>query len=256
MIFELAVIVALIFLFGVLFYKQRREDISILQIESQQLPTSTELFSEKQPLIVRGAAPPQGLTAEGLKQIPRLASFPVGTVSLSETIAAPSLLGSYGLALQTPEQREQLAEELSIPIWAGITWKSVFAPTTWLGSVAGTLKSQMMIGGQGLSRAVGLYTLILPTDGTYTVSLLSKSSEQYLPTPKEKWLYRYPTTMSVNDTPLIAELKYIDIVLRPGTGLILPPHLIYSLQPQSASSWSAAILIEYHEPISLLAKTL
>jgi hypothetical protein len=255
MILELCILFTIIFLIAALFYKQRRDEISILQIEQGQLATSSELFAEKQPLILRGASAPQGLTAEGLKQIPRLANFPVGPFHLSDCIANPAILQGTGTPLQTYEQREQLAEELSIPIWANITWRDIFAETSWIGWAAGTLKSQFLLGGQGLSKTEAIYTLILPTSGTYLVSLLSKASEIYLPTPAEKWLYRYPTTLSVNDTPLVAELRYIDIVVRPGTGLCLPPHMVYSIQPKEAV-WSSAAIVEYHEPITLLTRAL
>ena len=256
MILEICVFFTIIFLISVLFYKQRRDEVSILQIEQEQIATSSDLFTEKQPLIIRGASAPQGLTAEGLKQIPRLAPFPIGPFTLSDCIANPLMLKGTGTPLQTLEQREQLAEELSIPIWANITWREIFAETSWIGWAAGTLKNQFLLGGQGLCKTSAIYTLILPTSGTYLVSLLSKGSEIYLPTPAEKWLYRYPTTLSVNDTPLVSELRYIDIVVRPGTGLCLPPHMVYSMQPKDESQWSTTVIVEYHEPITLLTRAI
>jgi hypothetical protein len=58
----------------------------------------------------------------------------------------------------------------------------------------------------------------------------------------------------------VADLKYLDIVLRPGTALLIPAHTIYSLQPAAASpdapTFHAAALLEYHEPISLVAKSI
>jgi hypothetical protein len=254
MILEISILFTIIFLIAVLFYKQRRDDISILQIEQAQLATSGDLFVEKQPLILRGSSAPNGLTAEGLKHIPRLGAFPIGPFTLSDCIANPANLNGIGNPLQTLENREQLADELSLPIWANITWKEIFAETSWIGWFAGTLKTQMLLGGIGLSKSTAIYTLILPTAGIYNVSLLSSSSEKYLPS-SEKWQYRYPTTLSVNDTPLVAELKYIDIILRPGTGLCLPSHMVYSLQPKEANQWCSAVIVEYHEPVSLLARS-
>jgi hypothetical protein len=49
-------------------------------------------------------------------------------------------------------------------------------------------------------------------------------------------------------------LKIIDIVLQTGNALCIPAHIIYSLEPQSG--FCSAALIEYHEPISILAKSL
>ncbi len=83
------------------------------------------------------------------------------------------------------------------------------------------------------------------------VSLLLKDSEEFLP---PSWQYRYPGSFTTNDTPLVSDLKYMDIVLRPGTALLLPPHTVVSLEPAADSSpFQAAVILHYHEPISFLA---
>ena len=91
----------------------------------------------------------------------------------------------------------------------------------------------------------------MPTEGIYTVSLVSRDSESFLP---PKWNYKYPGRLSPNDTPLVADLKYMDIVVRPGTTICLPPHMIISMEPQD-KEFAAAAIVEYHEPVSLLAKS-
>jgi len=92
----------------------------------------------------------------------------------------------------------------------------------------------------------------MPTEGTYTVSIVSRESETFLP---PKWLYRYPGSLSPNDTPLVSDLKYTDIIVRPGTMICFPPHMIVSMEPKSADTFSAALILEYHEPVSLLSKS-
>ena len=91
----------------------------------------------------------------------------------------------------------------------------------------------------------------MPTEGIYTVSILSKDSESFLP---KDWMYRYPGDLSPNDTPLVAELKYIDIIVRPGTMICFPPHFVISMKPNH-EVFTAAVVVEYHEPVSLLAKS-
>jgi hypothetical protein len=104
----------------------------------------------------------------------------------------------------------------------------------------------------GMTRTTARYTCIMPTEGIYTVSILSKDSEAFLP---KEWMYKYPGDLSPNDTPLVADLKYIDIILRPGTLICFPPHFVVSIKPNQ-ESFTAAAIVEYHEPISLLVKSL
>lgn len=256
MITEFIIVYALLFLATVLFYRQRRSDLTILQLEESQVEAQlSELLSEKQPLILRGSAQPKGLTQESLQKIQRLAGFPVGGQPLSSVLANPGMLASAGgLPTLSQEAREQLAEELSIPVWANHTWLPRLNQTSWFGWATGSLRSEVVLGGLGLSRTTAITTCIMPTEGKYHVSILFKDSEEFLPA---KWEYRYPSTFTVNDTPLVSDLKYLDIVLRPGTVLMLPAHTIFSLAPAPDSSpFQAAVVVEYHEPVSILSRTL
>lgn len=256
MLIEFLICFSLIFLIAVLFYKQRRSDFSILQLESEKLEEQlADLLEERQPLVVRGVQPPKGLTQESLQKIHRLAEFPVGGLPLATVLQNPIALSTAGgRPVLSQEDAAQLAEELAIPVWAKKEWLDRLNQFTWLGQAVGTLKTECIFGGLGLFRTSAIVTCIFPTEGKYHISILLKESETYLPS---QWEYRYPSTFTVNDTPLVADLKYLDIVLRPGTALLLPAHTIVSLQPAPDSPpFQAAALIEYHEPISLIAKSI
>ena len=56
-----------------------------------------------------------------------------------------------------------------------------------------------MFGGVGMQRTTGVMTFILPAEGAYTVSLVNPKSESFLPA---NWKYRYPHTLTINDSPL------------------------------------------------------
>jgi len=239
----------------VLFYKQRSSDLTILQLEEDQIDSQlTDLLSERQPVILRSIIPPKGLTQESLLKIERLGQFPVGGHTLSTILTHPEMLASAkGMPTISEEGREHLAEELSLPIWANHTWLPRLNQFTWTGWATGTTRSEVVLGGIGLFRTSAILTCIFATEGKYNVSILFKDTETFLP---PHWQYRYPSSFTVNDTPLVADLKYLDIVLRPGTALCLPSHTIVSLEPASDSSpFQSAAIVEYHEPISLLART-
>ena len=250
---ELLFLIGLVFLIAVLFYKQRRGSLEILQAEEEQMEEQlSDLLEEQQPLIIRGVAPPKGLTKESLQKIPRLADFSVGGQPLESILATPAILYSAnGMPTLSRERRELLANELSINLWADHAWLRRFSETTWVGWMLGCMRTEAVLGGMGMFKTVARYTAIMPTEGTYIVSILSKESESFLP---NKWNYRYPGSLTPNDTPLVADLKYLDVVVRPGTMICLPPHIIISMQPKD-QEFAAAAIVEYHEPISILAKS-
>lgn len=253
MILEGLFLLAISFLVVVFFYKQRQTDLTILQMEAEQMSQLADLLSEQQPLVIRGVSPPKGLTHDALQKIPRLADFPVGGQPLSAVLESPKMLASAGgLPALDLRGRQELAEELSVPVWATHTWLQPLAETTWVGKAVGTLRTEVVLGGVGMFRTTAIYTMILPTSGTYSVSLLSRASEPFLPA---NWHYRYPSSLGPNDTPLVADLRFMDILLRPGTALVLPPHMVISMEPTADSpAFVAATILEYHEPISLLNK--
>jgi hypothetical protein len=250
---EIFILVLIIFVIAFLFYKQRRPSMELLQAEGTQMEQLPELLEEQQPLIVRGISPPKGLTKDSLEKVPRLAQFSVGGQPLDDILKNPIMLsGAKGQPVLSQERRELLASELSLNVWAEHTWLPKFKPTTWLGWALGSIKSEVLLGGIGMIRTTAIYTCIMPTEGVYTVSILSKDSEPFLP---KEWMYKYPGDLSTNDTPLVTDLKYIDVILRPGTLISFPPHFIISVKPNQ-ETFTAAAIVEYHEPISLITKSI
>jgi hypothetical protein len=68
---------------------------------------------------------------------------------------------------------------------------------------------------------------------------------------------RYPESLTVNDTPLVGEIQFIDIVVRPGTMIAIPAHCIYSMKLKgSHAEFSTGLVIEIDTPISNLATAL
>jgi hypothetical protein len=119
-------------------------------------------------------------------------------------------------------------------------------------SVAYSNRVQPVFGGVGMQRATAVMTFFMPVEGTYTVSLVNPKSESFLPA---EWKFRYPHTLTINDSPLVAEIKYIDIILRPGTMICVPTQTIFSLEPDSAT-FHSGLWVEVDSPVSNLAKFL
>ena len=248
MFLEIFIILSTIFFIGVWFYKQRRESIEILQIEfSNSAASLNELIQEQQPIVIRSAPFPQSLTQAKLSQIPRLDSFPLGSHTLKEYRESPGILPSDGTPILSPEASLTLTKELALDTWVNHSLREFVGEFT---GFLNTIRTSIVLGGHGMKRPPALYTCIMPTEGVYTVSLVNKRSETFLPTA---WVFKYPQSLTVNDTPLVGEIQFIDVVVRPGTVIAIPCHCIYSLQPKERSAFNAATIIEIHSPISALS---
>jgi hypothetical protein len=264
MITEIVLLAGIIFLLLVFFYKQRRQEFELLQVEFSAAATSLpEMSGERQPIILRGVPVPPILTAERLGQIPRLDEFPLvagsGTARLGPYRRAPgSVFPEWQLSGQpicSADAGEVLATELALPLWVDRTLRDVALDLGgW--SFATSMVSRVALGGHGLQRVLPAVLCILPTEGTYVVSLVSASSEPFLPVGWATANPRYPRLYTVNDTPMVGEIKYLDIIVRPGTMLCLPAQTVFSMEPKEVGKFSAALMLEVHSPVSRLAKLL
>ena len=108
------------------------------------------------------------------------------------------------------------------------------------------------MGEKGLRKTTAIYTMIYPTSEPLEVTLLTEHQETYLP---KVWRGRFPEVLTIQDTPLVGEIKYINIKVRPGNVLIIPTHWFVSIRAvnrevEKPLLWS---WIEIHNPISSLA---
>lgn len=234
---EVLGLVAILFLIVVMFYMHRQTDLTILQLEQDQVDAQfSTLLEERQPIVIRGVHAPKGLTKDALLRSTRLDPLPIQAALQGTPL--------------TQSEREELAERLSMTVWANHTWLPMFQEYSWVAPFVGSMKTEALLGGMGMRRSNALYTCLIPTEGSYVVSLLSKSSEVFLPS---NWEQRMPSSLTSDDTPLVADLRFLDIILTAGNALCLPAHLIFSMEPTAGST---AAILEYHEPISILAKSL
>ena len=237
----------MIFLTSVFFYKQANTDFHILQMESSQMDKLPELAEEKQPIVLRGVAVPHAFTKESLDKIPRLGQTTVASSTLADVLSGQTILLSDGPPAMNRAAAYQFATEIGLDVWTRQNWDESLKSTSYIGWV-GSCKTSVGFGGVGLFQTTAILTLLLPTEGTYLASLIPKSKEVYLP---KQWRYRYPDSFTMNDTPLVSELQFVDIKLKPGTALILPPHSVVCMT--DTTPMSLYVMIEYHEPISILA---
>jgi hypothetical protein len=249
--FEIIICCAILFLVLVFFYKQTSDQFHILQIEAEKISTVKELLQEKNPIVIRGMGIPKILTPDILKATPRLHGMPLSqTLRLADLLEVPthsSKIPPLELSL-----RKQLASEVGLSVWAEHSLLPVFLgnnPSWFL-----SMNSQAFIGSVGMEKSVAYSTLIYPTHGTFLCSIALESAEKYLP---KSWKGKYISDLTLGDTPLLREIQFIDVVLRPGHILHIPPHWIYSIKSTSDPDVIPLFgIIEIHHPISHLSSLL
>ena len=242
---EIIIILTVLFFIAVLFYKQANEQFEILQIEASRLSELPTMYADRSPIVISNFQPPVLGTEQELRKRPNILQMAV-----SREFSLKSLLENP--ALQTfrfnPETAKFLAKESGLQIWFEHHLYKDLLPssyTTWLYSSRTSLWPHH----RGLFKTTAFQTVIMPTQGTARVSLMLGSAIPYLP---NKWYNRTFHSLTPQDTPLLNQIKFIEIKLRRGNLLLLPAHLIVDITSEgSPAAWS--FIGEIHHPISRIA---
>lgn len=242
---EIILIISILFLIITFFYKQAVCEFRINQIEWSQKENINELLNEKVPLVMRSIPSATFWTHQDVLVRPCFRDIPI----FQETTLTDWIMSSTPKSIcpWKYSQAEIIANISGIHIWA----------TKWLHSfVIHPLlkfwlypKYHCWAGNVGLRKTFATWTCIFPVDSEITLTIMPESVQNSLP---EKWVDTFPADLTIKDTPFIADLKFIDIILRPGNCIFMPAHWFVS--------WVAAgdktpmvCSISYHTPISLLA---
>lgn len=248
---ELLFIVGVIWIILTCFYKQAIHEFRINQLEWPHVTdTLSELMRERTPLILRGTPSMQLWTREDVRARPIYASLPIfQEVSLVDWIhtAPPTSPCPWNEPIA-----EQIARVSGLSVWAEKNMHTAVLshPLTrlWIRPSYGC-----WAGERGLFRTFAQWTLLLPVDGAIRVTILPESMETYLP---PHWRGGHPERWSRSDTPFVGELKYIDVIVRPGTCLMMPPHWYVSWTGHESSSLPMVCVMSYHSPVSRMAQML
>lgn len=231
----------------ILFYRQAMNEYNILQIEMEQVSDLPKLLGEQTPVVVRGIGAPKLFTEDSLKSNARLLSYPVTT-----TLTIQDYIQNPQVQIKMPRKSSKvLANESGLQVWASHTWfPKVFAYSAF--EMIHTIQAEACLGEKGLQKTTAIYTLLYPTSGALDVTLLTENQGTYMPSV---WRGRFPETFTLQDGPLVGEMKYITIKLRPGNILWIPTHWYLSIRSseKKACFWS---LIEIHNPVSWLATSM
>lgn len=245
---EIFFILALLIGVFILFYRQAIEQYNILQIEGTQLSDLPKLISERAPVVVRGIGEPKLYTPATLNGNPRLLTYPV---SAKLTLGNYLKKSSNSAVKMTTVSATQLARDTGLHVWGEHTWFPKFFSSSIWESIH-SFQAEAHIGEAGLRKTTAIYTMIYPTSSALEVTLLTEHQQQFLP---KVWRGRFPEKLTIQDTPLVGEVKYITVKLRPGTVLVMPTHWFLSIRASQEDKKKPVLWswMEVHNPISYLA---
>jgi len=231
-----------LFFIGVLFYKQGNEEFQISQLSADRFSELPTLYAERSPIVMSDFQTPNLGSQEDLSKRPQIMGMLVNRgTTFAQLIASPHPHFQFPLA-----SARFLAKESGLSVWFEHHLFKKFLPspyTEWVYS----FNTSLWPDHRGLFKTTAFQTILMPTQGTASVKLLLPKMVPYLPT---KWKGRQFSTLSLQDTPLLNQIQFIEIRIRRGNLLLLPAHLIVDIE-SIEPSW--VFMAEINHPISSLA---
>jgi len=230
-----------------LFYKQSHSEFRINQIEWKQRDQLQSLLHEKLPCVLRSLPKALFWTHQDVLSRSCYHKIPV----FKET-SLPTWISTTKDIIECPwnrSQAKQIASYTGIHVFANTLHPHIFPPylSWWIYH-----QYYCWAGNKGLHKTIaGLTTCIFPVDGEIILSFMPNIMEPFLP---YSWQNTFPSQYTIKDTPFITDLKFMDIIIRPGTCVFIPPHWFISWT--SSQILPMVCTISYETPPSLLSISL
>ena len=220
---EYILFIIVLFFIGILFYKQANEEFQILQLDADRLSELPTLYVDRSPIVI--------------------SDFQTPNLGTEEEMAKRGMGGN--LTNIPKETAVYLAKESGLSIWFEHHLYKQLLPSPYTQFIY-SFNTSLWPVNRGLFKTTAFQTVMMPTQGTASVKIMLQKMVPYLPS---KWMGRGFSSLSLYDTPLLAQLQFIEIRVRKGNLLFLPAHLIVDVESQDA--W--VFMAEIHHPISLIA---
>jgi hypothetical protein len=244
---EILLILGILFLILTFFYKQAICEFRINQIEWSQKDNISDLFAEKVPFVLRSIPSATFWTHDDVAIRPCFKDIPI--FQETNLVDWLSMSNSTSLCPWKYPQAEKIAVNSSIDIWAN-KWLNPLVINTFL-KFWMFPKYHCWAGSVGLRRTFATWTCIFPVDGEILLTIMPETVQTSLPA---HWVNCFPAQLTIKDTPFVADLKFLDIILRPGNCVFMPAHWFISWVPTEKSDRTPMVCtVSYHTPISYLA---
>lgn len=236
---EWIVIFVIILCVCVGYYSQSVAEYSLSQMKESQIPLQlSHVWEEKKPVVITDARPNGIWTAKGLKQTRFWGAQPIwGAYEADPVHAMPPTISEQMVWADILGLSQIESEKLLH--WFSLSW-GFFT------------KTEAHIGSEGLRQTFGWATAFSCTDGIAKCILIHNKQRSKLP-PGWKGLKWADATVAHH--PLWTQVQYIEVIVRPGTYLIVPPHWTVAVESVDGNPiwW---IRTDVHHPISAWAQRL
>ena len=232
------------------FYNRANYEFHINQIRWNQRDKLTELIQEKSPLVLQGIPTVAFWTQQDVIMRSVYNHVPVFT---EEPLSQWLTMADKGSACPwSQDHAHLLGEAAGLNIWAERTLDPLMK-TNPFWSVWYRPEVFCWAGERALWQTISPWTALFVSEGSIQVSLMPGSVKKSLPVQWKDTVH--PSRLTVYDTPFAADLKFMDIILRPGHCLFLPAHWLISWTAHEESpSLPMVCSVEYHTPISLFGR--
>ena len=238
---EWIVIFLIIFCIFVWYYTQSVSEYSLSQIKESQISTQLlSVWEEKKPVVVSEVKSRNIWVADGLRQTRFWGAQPIWESYESDPTK---------LVVQNKAQQITWSEILGISQIEKDKVLRWFNFSPWLFYT----KTEAHIGAEGLRQTYGVATTFASTDGEARCILLHNAQKARLP-PGWKGL-RWKDATVVHH-PLWTQVQFIEIILRPGTVLIVPPHWVVAIEPLDINKPIWWVRTDVHHLVSEWAQRL
>jgi hypothetical protein len=243
---EILLFLAIAVLILLFFYKQSVvAEYKLNQLSYKSLDTLPDLMAEKSPIVILDTPLTTFWSASDVLSRPILSQDGMPLLSLCQQ--SNNTHHAYKQSLAS-----FFGENSGTPIWMKTKWLPVLT-NPWLQWLT-IPESKAWLGSRGLQATYAPWTLITASEGEAFVSLLHKKHDTYLPA---SWKNRLPSELTRADTPFLSDIKYIDVILREGTSLLVPAHwkVAYQTAPHVPAGKPVFIVeTALHHPLSLLVE--
>lgn len=217
-------------------YSQSSPKYTLSQIMESQIPMQlTKIWEERSPVVISDIRSNGIWVSDALKQTRFWGAQPIWEDYQTSPETA--------VIFQNRPQQTTWSEILGIQQIESDTL------TRWfdLSPVVFHTKTEAHLGGEGLRSTYGWATAFTCTDGESRCILLHSAQKAKMP---PGWKGLRWSNATVADHPLWTQVKYIEVILRPGTTLLVPPHWIVAIEPQDPKKPIWWLRTDLHHPIS------
>lgn len=238
---EWVVIFSVILCIVVWYYSQSNTEYSFSHIKAKQIPLQlTDLWAERKPVVVSDVRPNTIWIPEGLRVTRFWGAQPIwGEYQSNPNALVPA---NHGL-------QRTWADILGISTLEKEQFLNWFDVSPYLYST----RTEAHIGAEGLRQTYGWATAVSVTEGEGRCVLLHSAQKAKLPPGWNGLRWKDAT---VAHHPLWTQVQCIEILLRPGTTLLVPPHWIVAVEPVDLSKPLWWVRTDIHNPISSWAQWL